>query len=442
VTNPTSSLLSHIDLNIPPSQLKVPFYEGSVQRLFDIPDHPSLMVSQTTERGSVFDVGALFEIPGHDVNRAVFRHVLYSKMGDPAIWRDVQKSIQTDPNLDDAYRRELLTGPLEQFVVHGCQTHHVGMLDSVTGQLVTGGVPENPSAFNVVRKFKILKPARANVLGATLFDYSNFPKDDGFVVPLECIVRFGITSASSIYRKYAKLDPAARQAFEQELGATKPLQVWQYLERPISDFTTKFESKDRMLSRQEAFVTSSLCGDQFARCTRMAVLGAWAVRHLLAGLGLSMWDIKWEFAKNGDELVFVDTIDTDSLRATLELEFEGRRFLNHYNKQAMRDYFNLLHTDWINAINESKTLGDASGTAFTEILKAGQANGTYPETPQVLAEFIEIQRDKMATICNYLLGKVDGESACSSLRTTGLEELTFYQKAGKLEALFSINGIS
>ncbi len=400
------------------------------------------MVSQTTERGSVFDVGALFKIPGHDVNRAVFRHVLYSQMGDSTIWQKVQKSIQTETNLDETYRHELLSGPLEQFVLHGCQTHHVGMLDARSGRLVTGVIPENPSAFNVVRKFKIQKPTRTNVLGASLFDYSNFPKEDGFVIPLECIVRFGITSASSIYRKYLNLDPAARLAFEQELGTTKPLQIWQYLERPISDFTTKFESKDRMMSRQEAFVTSSLSGELFARCTKMAVLGAWVVRHLLTGLGLSMWDIKWEFAKNGDELVFVDTIDTDSLRATMELEYEGRRFLNHYNKQAMRDYFNLLHADWITAINEAKALGDASGTSFTEILKSGQINGIYPKTPQVLPKFIEIQQIKMATICDYLLGKTNGDNAHSSLHATGLKEISFYQNAGKLDALFSINGIA
>ena len=53
-------------MKIPLSALEEPFYEGSVQRLFAVPEDDSLMVTQTTSRGSVFDVGALFEIEGND----------------------------------------------------------------------------------------------------------------------------------------------------------------------------------------------------------------------------------------------------------------------------------------------------------------------------------------------------------------------------------------
>lgn len=399
------------------------------------------MVTQTTERGSVFDVGALFEIPGHDVNRAVFRHVLYSKMGASDIWKSVKQSIEKAQDIDSDYRRDLLSGPLEDFVSNGAKTHHEGMLDAVTGEVKTDGVPENPSSCNVVRKYQILKPDRRDVFGASLFDYSIFPQEDRFVVPLEYIVRFGITSASSVYRKYLKLDSAAQKRFEQELGVDKPLEAWQYLERPISDFTTKFEPVDRMVTRQEAFLTSSLDGDLFAAGTKMAVLGAWAVRHLLENLGLAMWDIKWEFAKDGNELVYVDTIDTDSIRATLQLEFEGRNIVTHYNKQAMRDYFQILHSDWITAINECKARGDAEGVAFTEFLAEGQKAGSYPETPDVAPEFIEIQRNKMTTICDFLLEQTDAASAGKALQEAGHEEIGFYDKAGKIAELAEVNEI-
>ncbi|MCG8602257.1 MAG: hypothetical protein MI807_19080, partial [Verrucomicrobiales bacterium] len=62
-------------MNIPSSDLSEPFYEGSVQRLYAVTGDDSVMVTETTSRGSVFDVGALFEIEGNDVNRALFRHV-------------------------------------------------------------------------------------------------------------------------------------------------------------------------------------------------------------------------------------------------------------------------------------------------------------------------------------------------------------------------------
>ncbi len=153
-------------MNIPISTLTEPFYEGSVQRLFAVPDDDSIMVTQTTARGSVFDVGALFEIPGHDVNRAVFRHVLYSKLGEPEVWNAVADSIRNATELDAAYRDELLSGSLEEYCQKGASTHHEGMLDAVTGEVAREGLPENPSAFNVVRKYQILKPTRSDFLGA------------------------------------------------------------------------------------------------------------------------------------------------------------------------------------------------------------------------------------------------------------------------------------
>ena len=438
----SASLWSIIALNHPPAQLSHPFYEGSVQRLFDLPDDPALMVTQTTDRGSVFDVGALFEIPGQDVNRAVFRHVLYSKMGDTIIWNDVADSIKKDSTLDESFRSDLLKGPLEEFTSIGALTHHIGMLDAKTGELVAGEIPDDPSAYNVVRKFKILKPSRVDVPGGSLFDYSVFPGDTGFVVPLEFIVRFGMTSASSVYRKYLTLDRATQRTFANELGTEAPLEPWKYLPQPITDLTTKFEPSDRMLSKQEALVTSGLRGRRFAVGLKMAVLGARAVRTIVEKLGLCLWDIKWELAKDGDQLVFVDTIDTDSFRATLTLDFEDQQFACHFNKQAIRDYYQLFHPDWIAAISQAKEKGNRKGVDFTEILEARQKAGESPENPPVDPDFIEIQGRKMTTIRDFMLDRIEAEAATSELKKTGLDELSFYKKSGMLEQLHSINGIS
>jgi phosphoribosylaminoimidazole-succinocarboxamide synthase len=425
-----------------PSDLGEPFYEGSVQRLYAVPGDDSVMVTRTSARGSVFDVGALFEIAGHDVNRALFRHVLYSRLGDPAVWRRVKAAIEAAPELDPAYRADLLGPLLDSCCERGARTHHEGMLDAVTGEVVREGVPANPSACNVVRKFQILKPERTRFLGAPLFDYAKFPHSDRFVVPLEYIVRFGITSASSVYKKYAGMEPKAKAAFERELGVSRPLEAWQYLERPISDFTSKFEPEDRMVSKQEALVMSGLSGAQFAESGTLAVLGAWAVRDLVEELGLRMWDLKWEFAKDGDDLVFVDTIDTDSIRATMTLEHAGQGYAVHYNKQAMRDYFTLLHRDWIADIAEAKLLGQEEGVAFTEILKAGQAEGRYAGTPSVDPDFLALQVEKMAAIRDSLTGEASAEAVRARLETAGREELAFYEGRGALGELRKINGIS
>ena len=424
-----------------PSELGEPFYEGSVQRLYAVPGDETIMVTRTSSRGSVFDVGALFEIAGNDVNRALFRHVLYSRMADPAVWRRVKAAINAAPELDPDCRADLLGPLLELCCERGARTHHEGMLDSVTGEVARAGVPANPSACNVVRKYQILKPKRTRFLGAPLFDYAIFPHSDRFVVPLEYIVRFGITSASSVYKKYAQMEAKAKVAFERELGATRPLEAWQYLERPISDFTSKFEPEDRMVSKQEALVMSGLSGKQFAESGTLAVLGAWVVRDLVEELGLRMWDIKWEFAKDGDDLVFVDTIDTDSIRATMTLEHGGQGYAVHYNKQAMRDYFTLLHGDWIAGINEAKALGQKEGVAFTEILKAGQAEGRYAGTPTVDPGFLALQVEKMAAIRDHITGTASAEAVRSRLEAAGRAELAFYEGREALGDLKKINGI-
>lgn len=426
---------------IPISALGEPFYEGSVQRLFAVPGDDANMVTQTTAKGSVFDVGALFEIPGNDVNRALFRHLLYSRLSRPEVWQAVAAAIREDRDLDEATRSELLEGPLEEWCQRGARTHHEGMLDAESGAVIREGAPTHPSAYNVVRKYRILKPERIRFLGAPLFDYSTFPHEDGFVVPLEYIVRFGITSASSVFRRYQSLDEAGRKAFRQELGVSRPLEAWQYLDRPISDFTTKFEPEDRMLSKQEAVVTSGLSGSQFLRSGKLAVLGAWVVRQLVEEIGLCLWDIKWEFAKDGDELVFVDTIDTDSFRATLFLDSDGRRFVNHYNKQAMRDYYTIQHGDWIAGIKDAKAKGAAEGVAFTELLRAGQESGCYPATPAVDPKFLSIQERKMNAIRDFMLGEISADRTKQSLRDSGLDEIGFYRDAGKLETFASLNGV-
>lgn len=440
-TKPNFPILSNATTAIPLNELGEPFYTGSVQKLYDVKTDDSVMVTQTTNRGSVFDVGALFEIPGSDVARAVFRHVLYSEMGKAEVWKEVLDAIRSSTELDDAYKNELLTGAMDDVCERGARTHHEGMIDGENGIVCQEGLPETPSSYNVVRKYQILKPDPAVFLGAHLYDYSKYPSEDGFVIPLEYIVRFGITSGSSVFRKYLKMDEAARKSFEQELGVTQALEAWKMLERPVSDCTSKFEPEDRMVSKQEALVMSGVSGEMWVKSGKMAVLGAWFVRHLLEKVGLCLWDIKWEFAKDGDDVVFVDTIDTDSFRATGFVEHGGERYVMNYNKQSMRDYFTIAHSEWTDAINDAKSRSASEGKPFTEILKAGQEAGDYAETPEVAAEFMAIQVTKMDLIKDHMLGLREPEEVKAGLLTAGEDEIKFYEAIGKLDEFRKKNGV-
>jgi phosphoribosylaminoimidazole-succinocarboxamide synthase len=431
-----------LPLSLPLDRLGEPFYVGSVQRLYPIPGDDRHMATETTSRGSVFDVGSIFEIPGSDVSRAVFRHVLYSRMADPALWTAVRESIRQAPGLEPNCRSMLLGETLDRFCREGAATHHAGMIDAVSGEIFQEGVPPHPSAVNVVRRYRILKPLPVRVLDRLCYDYSLMNGQDGYVVPLEFIVRFGMTSASSVLRKYLALPEPARRAYESELGVEGPLQAWRMLPRPVTDCTTKHEPEDRAVSLQEALTISGLTGGEFARALESAALGAWAVRHLLEPTGLLLWDLKWEFAREGGRLVFVDTIDTDSIRATLSLEWQGRKVAVHCNKQSMRDYYRIVHPDWIGAVNQAKEEARIQGRSFLEVLGEGRAEGRFPETPVVPAVFLELQARKLETIRDCLLQKISGTTASETLIATALEEIKYFDSLRKIEDFLRINAMT
>lgn len=420
-------------------QLGEPVYRGSVQHLYAIPGHPDYMAAQTTEAGSVFDVGSIFTIKDNDINRAVFRHALYTRLGDAAQWQRVKARIESQAGIDEPWRREILSGSLERMVVEGALTHHLGMADAVTGEIAAGQMPQNPSSYNIVRRFPVMKPPQRPFLGGHVYDYEQFYQSSTYVIPLEYIVRFGITGGSSILRKYEGLHEAERRKYEQELGLPGAMQAWQMLPHPIFDLTSKYEPEDRNVSRQEALLMSGLGAPNFLTSIKMALLGAWVVRDILDEIGLTLWDMKWEFAVDGLDTFFVDTVDTDSFRATSVTERGGHRLVLHYNKQAMRDYYKIIHADWFAGVNEAKKEAAKQGGPFTQILQAGQKSGRWLPTPVVDEAFLGLQARKTAIIRDHMLGRV--ADAKSQLQRCGEDEISFYEAKGKLGEYAKLNGV-
>ncbi|MFO1484982.1 MAG: phosphoribosylaminoimidazolesuccinocarboxamide synthase [Verrucomicrobiaceae bacterium] len=426
----------HLDL----SKLGEPVYRGSVQNLYAVPDHPGFVVCETTPAGSVFDVGSIFNIEGNDLNRAIFRHAMYSRLGKPETWQRVKKAIESKP-MDEAWRKELLSGPMESMLERGAATHHIGMVDAKTGEIVREGMPANPSCHNVVRRFPVMHPPQRTLLGTHVFDYAQFHQSATYVVPLEYIVRFGVTSGSSILKKYQSLSDSAKRAYEQELGLSEPMGVWEMLERPIYDLTSKYEPEDRAVSKQEALLMSGLSGQDFLSTIKMAILGGWAVRELLESAGLLLWDLKWEFAVDREELLFVDTIDADSFRGTSFIDVECKKLVIHFNKQAMRDYYRLVHPEWYAGINDAKLHAQKIGVPFKQVLREGQAAGKWPATPVVDAGFLALQSRKTALIREHVLAQREAAAISADLKATGEAEVDFYRGKGLLAELLKMNGV-
>lgn len=424
-------------LNIPISGLKEPGYIGSVQNLFFPEDHPEIMVCETTSGGSVFDVGTIFSIPGSDVCRAALRHKIYGFLASPSKWGEVLNSGSLPQGIKPLAR----TGFAEKLKRSGAKTHHVGMIDEQTGEVYESSFPETPSRYVAVRRYQVMKPGRFYLDETPLWDYSAFYHADRYVVPLENIVRFGITPSSSIYRKYLSYDNAAKEAYLSGLGVKEALVPWQLFAVPIVDHTTKYEPEDRNLGLQEALYVSGCDGETLVHLRVVTVLASYMVSSFFRDLGLLLWDLKWEIAKDGDDLVIVDTIDTDSLRVTTEVEAEGSKFHVHFNKQSMRDYYKIMHAKWISGITDAKQKAKETGKPFHEHLEEGVRKGTCPPVPDVDPGFLGIQAGKFSALLDYVRDQATIQETMERIQNLAREEVRYYAKHGALEEFGRINQV-
>ena len=170
----------------------------------------------------------------------------------------------------------------------------------------------------------------------------------------------------------------------------------------------------------------------------MAILGAFLLRRIFSKMGLFLWDLKWEIARDADKLVFVDTIDTDSVRVTYNMTQDNKSYFVHFNKQAMRDYYKIMHAEWYNAVNESKKIATQSGRPFTEILSEGQKKNEYPGTPVIDEQFLDLQKRKFEMVRNFIKNQKNGpeEEAAKIARA----EIDYYRSVKKIEEYGELNG--
>lgn len=419
-------------------KLDQPFYIGSVQKLYDVPGFPELIISETTAGGSVFDVGTIFNIEGSDTGRAAFRHLVFQELLDPEAWKDLSGQLSEDSPVIKLDTQGLLKGLLAEYCEKGAPTHHVGMVERESGTVFSKGFPAKLSNLMLITKYEVMKPELKRVLGWYFYDYEKYYHMDGNVIPLEFIVRLGVTSGASILRKYNRLGDAGKAAYLNDLGV-KSLAPWTRFDPPIVDLTTKYEPEDRNISRQEAALISSLDGEMFGRSMIMALLGAFMLQRIFSKMGLTLWDMKWEIAKDDKDLVFVDTIDTDSVRVTYNISRSGKKYFVHFNKQAMRDYYKIMHADWIDAVNEAKKEAAKLGSVFTEILSDGQKSGKYPTNPAIDAPFLDIQKRKFEMFQDFIQGK-EGDIQ-KKAEKIALDEIKYYSAAGKLGEYEAMNAV-
>ena len=111
----------------------------------------------------------------------------------------------------------------------------------------------------------------------------------------------------------------------------------------------------------------------------------------------------------------------------------------HFNKQAMRDYYKIMHGDWYNAVNEAKGVAAQSGRPFTEVLAHGQKRKDYPPTPEVDKAFLHIQKAKFEMIQSFI--KNQGHDLREEAGRIAGTEIDYYTSSGNLEQYEVLNSV-
>jgi len=107
----------------------------------------------------------------------------------------------------------------------------------------------------------------------------------------------------------------------------------------------------------------------------------------------------------------------------------------------MRDYYILVHDDWYAAVNKTKKEAAQTGENFTEILKRGQEQGLYPETPVVDEAFMKIQEEKYLVIKKSITDEGSGEGHKQEVADISRREVEYFLNTKNRELYQKLNAI-
>lgn len=154
------------------------------------------------------------------------------------------------------------------------------------------------------------------------------PDSRNYLVPLEVIFRNSLPPGSSIFKALDRGELTPK-----DMGLEERPEPGHVFEEPYLDFTTKLETSDRRLTREEAKKMAGLSEEEFEKVKDIALKVNGFLTRRAESLGLEHSDGKIELALGPDrELLVVDVCGTPD---------ENRFLLDgfHISKQVLRDYY-------------------------------------------------------------------------------------------------------
>ncbi len=256
----------------------------------------------------------------------------------------------------------------------GLKTHYLGLYDAEDGRVKR--FDEIDKAVNAmeIRLVRVVRPERKNG-----YDYSAYKSLKGnFLIPVEVIYRNSLPEGSSVFRRLEK-----GQIKLSDLGLSEMPEPGERLAKPFIDFSTKLESEDRYLSRDEVLDICSISQDELQEICRVATVVDEIITRETERAGIVNEDGKIEVAFDEyRQLMVVDSVGTpDECRFSYDgIEISKEVLRRHYRK-----------TDWYRRLETLK--GDQD---WRRIL------GAPPRLPEELRKAVS---DMYMACCNEITGR-------------------------------------
>jgi phosphoribosylaminoimidazole-succinocarboxamide synthase len=298
-------------------------YAGSVKNLYQDAD-PRYVWFEYTDDYSVFDWGKMPDtIAGKGEALARLGEYFFRQLEDPAQWR-----------------RLGLAG-LPEVQPHLPIRHHFVERQGARLKMLRVDVPK----------------LRSGAIGGTLvYDYS-YPPAARQLIPLEVIFRFGVPKGSNLLTR--------------KDWYPFPIHEGAEFKQPLIEFSTKLESKDRMLAYQEAVLILKGSSETLAQVHGRTQAVALFLQRLFQERGLKLWDGKLEWALVDGGVCLVDSIGPDELRVGQDGAVMSKQFL--------RDFY--LGTPWEQALVQAKELAKGRATSDWKAIVRQELN----QSPQPLS---------------------------------------------------------
>lgn len=335
-------------------------YRGSVKNL-RLRKPPTAAKSgryifEYTDAYSVFDYGRMPDtLPGKGAAMAVGSAYFFEQLENPDSWQKLVRSKAWQGIKDADFRGRLLKSPaLKALKKDGLKTHYRGLIDQ-NGNLVRTDKLTAPSSLMEVESVPILHPEPLKLGGKTIWNYNGIqPNLTNFLVPLECVFRFGIPQGSSLMERLGAIPD-----YHKELGLKQKPKAGCWLPMPIVELFSKLEPGDRFLRPETALNFSGLTTEEFRRLYDMTYLIAiFLLDHFSTG-GIKLWDGKFEFLKSG-ELKLGDAITPDELRLTYKNI--------QISKEPLRQYYKRNDPKFVNGMKQAKDISAKTGQNLKTIL--------------------------------------------------------------------------